>query len=159
MGIDRPSSPEFDKVEPVMTLEDFAQNVVDARQKLAKLKEEQAAIERQIQAQFGKALGRVDTEIHYANKSIKAAEETLRQVARATWRETGNKRPHQGVEIRVYKALSYDQETAKAYAMEHLPQVVKLDKRAFEKVAKVLDLDFVTIHDDPKVFISKSLGQ
>lgn len=41
---------------------------------------------------------------------------------------------------------------------QHLPKALKLDKRVFEKVAGVLDLDFVIISEVPSTRVDRDLS-
>jgi hypothetical protein len=59
----------------------------------------------------------------------------------------------------VLTKIEYDTARALTYAREHLPQALKLDAREFEKVAKVLKLDFVTTHEEPQATIATDLSK
>lgn len=105
-------------------------------------------------------------------EALKAAEETfwrakeqeeihreaVEAAALAAYEETGNKRPCEGVEIKIYTQLIYDAHTALRWAMGRgLETLLKLDKRQFVKAAKTLNPEFVRQEQEPRVFISKDL--
>ena len=53
---------------------------------------------------------------------------------------------------------SYDNDAALAWAKSS-GQCLKLDEAKFKKAAKALELDFVIETTEPKVFVSKKLGE
>ena len=87
------------------------------------------------------------------------AEIAVRQMSRIIFFETGDKVPHPAVKIKMYTALDYTDGDAVEYAREHLPKALKLVKRIFEKAAKVLDLDFVTVRKEARVIIARDLSK
>jgi len=87
------------------------------------------------------------------------AEVAVRQEAMKVFTETGDKTPHPAVKVKMYTALDYDDGDALDYARVYVPRAVKLDKRAFEKAAKVLEPDFVTIWQEPRITIARDLNE
>ena len=61
------------------------------------------------------------------------------------------------VKVKIYKALAYELKHAIHWCMVAYPKALKLDTGAFEKAAKELELDFVSITDDPRVSIANDL--
>ena len=85
-------------------------------------------------------------------------EAKLREFTLAAWKATGNKKPAQGVGIRVAKVLSYDPRTAKEWAMKNgHDNLLDLNRSRFADAAKALALDFVRIDDEPQATIAKEL--
>lgn len=71
---------------------------------------------------------------------------------------TGDKRPHPAIGINMLTRVDYDLEEALTYAREHYPGAVKLDKRAFDKIAKATPHKFVTISKIPSTKITRDLS-
>ena len=90
---------------------------------------------------------------------VVALEAELRKAAAAYWLASADKHPHDAVNVRVLTVLEYGEPQALTYAREHLPQALKLDRREFEKVAKVLELDFVTVREEPQTTIATDLSR
>jgi len=86
-----------------------------------------------------------------------AIQEEVRELALREYQKTGNKRPHSAVQIKVFTVLAYDNDKALDYCRQHLPGALKLDKRAFEKVAKAANLEFISVTKVPKATISRGL--
>jgi len=86
------------------------------------------------------------------------AEERVRHAALARHELTGNKQPHTAVKVVFSTVLDYDPSDALNYARQHLPQALKLNKGAFEKAAKAIELDFVTVAKEPRTRIVSDLS-
>ena len=87
---------------------------------------------------------------------VNETEDELRGLTLKAYAETGNKTPADGVGIREVTKLDYDTKTAFNWAIEH-SMALNLDKRGFEKIAKVSPPDFVTITKEPQATISQNL--
>ena len=68
-----------------------------------------------------------------------------------------NKAPAPGVSVKIFQVLSYEQAEAMKWASEHRV-ALKLDVSTFEKISKVDKPSFVTITEEPRAQIAKSLG-
>ena len=79
-----------------------------------------------------------------SNQAVVDAETLLRELTLQAYAETGDKAPAVGVGIREVTKLEYDTRVAFAWATEH-SMALSLDKRGFEKIAKVSPPDFVKI--------------
>jgi hypothetical protein len=65
-----------------------------------------------------------------------------------------------GVQIKVFSTLEYDENTAVNYCLEHQhANLLKLNKTGFEKVAKELKPEFVTIKEEPRAQIATDLSE
>jgi len=91
-------------------------------------------------------------------KHLADADGALRAFALAEYRDTGNKAPGPGVEIKMMTRLSYDPALALTWAMEK-EVACTLDRRAFEKVAKALELGFVKASEEPTVTVAQDLAK
>lgn len=84
-------------------------------------------------------------------------ENEIRDAAIVLFKKNGEKKLEGGVGIRVMKLLEYDDEKAFSWANEH-SLALALDKRAFEKIAKADDIDFVSITDFISATIPRELN-
>ena len=93
-----------------------------------------------------------------AEKRLADADDALRAFALVKYEATGNKTPGPGVEIKMTTRLNYDPAQALAWAMEK-EVACFLDRRNFEKLAKILELDFVRISEEPTVTVAQDLAK
>lgn len=84
----------------------------------------------------GKAEEKVLAQLAFIRQDIKAVEATIRGTALEHYDETGEKEPWPGVKIKLYTVVRYDPKTALAWAKENSPNLLALNKRAFERAAK-----------------------
>lgn len=135
----------------------------------------QLAQTRQTQALHGELLAQREVRLHatpewkqwelasqglrIAKANVADAEAAVRERAVGIYAKTGDKAPHGAVKIKIYTVLDYGPADALDYAREHLPQALKLVKRTFEQAAKVLELDFVTITQEPRATIARDLSE
>src|SRR3990167_10270437 len=89
-------------------------------------------------------------------KHLADADGALRAFALAEYRDTGNKAPGPGVEIKMVTHLIYDPDQALTWAISK-GVACSLDRRSFEKLAKVLPMDFVKISEKPTVTVAQDL--
>lgn len=83
--------------------------------------------------------------------------EQARVMALLRYEEGGDRHPHPAVTIKLFDVVRYDPEEARRYCVDHLPAALNLDKARFERAAKVLGLDFVTIEKEPRAQIATQL--
>jgi hypothetical protein len=96
--------------------------------------------------------------LEFQENGLRSAEELLRRMTLAYWKETGEKKPAPGVGIRMVNTLEYDELEALNWAVEAgAANCLTLQKAKFKKVAEGLRLDFVTIREEPQATISKEL--
>ena len=109
---------------------------------------------------LGKKLNRLLDLLGLDREALAAQDTGVRQLAVELFKAEGeqDKRPHKGVGINVRTHIHYDPKVALTYAMLHYPGAVKLDKRAFDKIAKATPHDFVTISQDPSATIDRDLS-
>jgi hypothetical protein len=85
-------------------------------------------------------------------------EEKIRAAAVAIFQETGNKKPAPGVGIREVEKLDYDDAGAITWAIDHSHRgLLSLKKADFERAAKSIRPDFVTITKVPQATIARKL--
>ena len=135
--------------------------------KLARLKQEVQDLKDEVEYTRGllatSFLGRLLEEktklLTDAKNRLRETEAFVRDMALAQFAATGERHPHAAVTVVNLTVLTYRPEDALEYCRQHLPNALKLNVRAFEKVAKVADLDFVTIETEPSTRISKDLSE
>ena len=86
-----------------------------------------------------------------------AAEAALREMAVTVHKATGVTR-WPGVEVRQFDVVTYDERSALDWALTRaFAEILELDKTLFERVAKLLHMDFVTITKEPRAEIATDL--
>jgi hypothetical protein len=99
-------------------------------------------------------------EIEDRQTKVRLIENKLRDATVTYYTDTGDKKPTQGVEVKVGTKLEYDPEKALEWAQAHKIALVpeSLDRGAFEKIAKATKIDFVTETEKPAAYISTDLS-
>jgi len=131
--------------------------LAEQRQRVIGAREQKAALLAKLYA--GDEWDRAHDIESVAGPLVAALEAELRKAASAYWLASADKHPHEAVNVRVLTVLEYGEPQALTYAREHLPQALKLDRREFEKVAKVLKLDFVATREEPQPTIATDLSR
>lgn len=88
-----------------------------------------------------------------AEKQVPEADAALRNAVIEAYRETGEKQIMQGFSVRVNRKPVYDPGVALDWAKTH-QFCLALDKKAFEKLATVQDIPFVSYEETPVAVIS-----
>jgi len=107
---------------------------------------------------LGQRLVRARELLGVARADVTDAVDEVQARALGAYEATGNKVPHPAVKVALFTVLDYAPGDALEYARLHLPKALKLDKRTFEKMAKVIEPDFVTISQEPRVRIARDLS-
>lgn len=136
-------------------------DIADARRAEQVCREEIEAVETAIAAtSLGVRLSALrNVYLPGMRSAVQASEDAARDAALALYEQTGDKKVHPDISIRVYQVAVYDTGQALDYARAHLSTALRLDSRTFEKAAKAIELDFVTWHDDPRPAITKDLSK
>lgn len=131
------------------------------RQEVADRKAEIAGAQVELEATYEwQNIAGFKKQLDLAQGALAEAEANVRAVALAEYAANQDKHPHPAVTIKVYEVLAYDAEQAKSYAIAHnLPKLLKLDAKIFEKAANGLDLDFVTVTEEPRATIATDLSE
>lgn len=74
--------------------------------------------------------------LEQAKKGDREIEEELRQAIVAHYQSTGNKKPHPKLGVRVSEVPVYDPVAAISFSLATVPELLMLDKKAFESYAK-----------------------
>jgi len=93
--------------------------------------------------------------------SLAEAEQDLRQAALNSYAVTGEKTVAPGVNVRVLTKLEYEEAKAVEWVRAHLlsTKLLQLNKTAFEKMAKGMPLDYVTVTQVPQATIAADLDK
>ena len=95
---------------------------------------------------------------NWVTTELLAAETLLKAEALDQYRLDKNTKPAPGIEIKNFQVLDYPEKDALAWALK-TGMAIKLDKAAFEKIAKVSPMDFVFIDDEPRCQIATDLDK
>jgi len=143
-----------------MDIQEPVSELALARQIEAQCKADVADIQAELEASgLWKLLQERKAMLKAAQDAASAQYDYVRELGVTAYGETGNKKVHPAVTVKMYTTLAYDPADALEYAREHLHNALKLNKSAFEKVAKVADLDFVTIGQKPGATVAKDLSK
>jgi len=91
-----------------------------------------------------------------AEGRLTESEQILREMTISAYQLTGEKRPGPGVEVKEFLVLSYAEQDAFNWAKQH-GLALKLDEKAFKRIAEVNTPDFVTIKREPRASIASDL--
>lgn len=133
----------------------------DADKSNAAVQKTQAQIALLIEASLlGKKLEELNDMLYHDRELLARQDTNVRTLAIEIFNAEGqkDKRPHPDVGIKMRTYVDYDSKVALDYAMLHYPGAVKLDRRAFEKIAKATEHDFVTIGKSPSASITRDLS-
>ena len=84
----------------------------------------------------------------------------LRETAIKQYELDKNKHPHSAVSIGEYDVLEYDPDSALIWCVEKdIRKALKLDKRQFENIAKIMEPEFVTMEKEPRARIKTDLTE
>jgi hypothetical protein len=127
-------------------MNDLIEALARARNIEQEYKDEIAELEQEIaETKIAKRLAYVKSDLlPTAKADVEDATAAVRRAGVETFEETGE---------------YYDDGYALAYAREHLPQALKLDRRVFEKVAKAAHPYFVNITKEPRATIARDLSE
>jgi len=133
-------------------LQEQVRVVARARQRASELREDKAASMLEWEKQNKKLIDALNDATNYVAES----ENLLREMTLQAYAETGDKAPAEGVGIRERTILTYDGKVAFDWAKAH-KMALKLDTKAFEKIAKADPPDFVKITTEPQATIATEL--
>jgi len=139
-----------------MTIEEDVRKLAELRRKKAEIDEEiKVSREAWMDENAGKILA-----ASVAGDLVDEMEEKIRAAAVSVFQETGNKRPAPGVGIREVEKLDYDDAGAITWAIDHSHRgLLSLKKTDFERAAKSIRPDFVTITKVPQATIARKLEE
>jgi len=102
-------------------------------------------IEKEIDELYGERLSRYRDALRAAKKDEKEAYGEVSSISIDKYLETRQKRPHAAVGVGEYTVLDYSDAQAIDWLIEkQFPGALKLNKRAFEKIAKAARPEFVS---------------
>jgi len=140
-----------------MNIAEAVERLANARQDLAKLDGQiVTAEERVLETPAGHWLNVLKGHRAEAQQKCDATDAEVRSIAVAMYQLDGQRKPHAGVEVKLYQTLEYDKAAATEWCREHLPTAMQLDVKRFERVAVDVGAP-VKVIETPRVFISKEL--
>lgn len=140
--------------------------LLEAVKQLAELKAEAAQLSNELKAEVDNLIAshRARNKDRYDHLdelkvNIEALTEAVKQGAIERYRATGEKKPAPGVGIRIVRKLSYSEADAIKWAMGigKPEKYLTVKKRAFEKAARTIEPDFVTIREEEQVTFATDL--
>lgn len=129
----------------VLKLRDWETILQEKRQQLDEMK-----------ADFEEANRELLSDISEAKDVIEDIKHHVREAATDRFLETGEKKLFGGIGIREKKLIAYDEKKAFEFAKEK-EMFLSFDKKAFEKAAPSLGLDFVELTTEPQVTFPKEI--
>lgn len=144
-----------------MSIEVWVKKVAHARESVRRIKDGLDIAEREL------AASELFQNIVTSRENLKAAREEqasleakVREEALEHFGLHGDKKPHPAVAIKQFALLDYDVEMALDWAVRHkIPQVLRLDRRAFEKLAGVIEIEGITQFIEPRAMIARDLSK
>lgn len=140
--------------------------LLEAVKQLAELKAEAAQLNNELKAEVDNLIAthRVQNKERYdrldeLQVNIEALTNAVKEEAIKRYEATGEKKPAPGIGIRIVRKLSYSEADAIRWAMSigKPEKYLSVKKRAFEKVAKAVEPDFVTIREERQVTFATDL--
>lgn len=118
----------------------------------AEIKDARAAFE----ATLGDRLARLKG----LNEAVAMSEDAAKKLAEAIYETTKEKKPVDGVAIKVMTRLEYDDDAALAWARQTGMAIIpeSLDRKALERIAKATPLPFVTVKEEGTAQLAADLS-
>ena len=151
------------------TLDQLVEQLAQARAAAEKADTDQASLELEVDAlveqHFGARIKNADVACDEAAERVFDLTAQVRQAALAAFEQTGDKKPNAAVQIKEYVLITYEDAAALEFCRKVAPNALKLDRRAFEKIAKLgieaggqFVPDFVTVTKEPRATIASNLS-
>lgn len=95
-----------------------------------------------------------------ARAAVAEAERAVRTATLDAYAQTGDKKPHPAVGVRLNKVICYDGDSARVWAMTASPMLLKLDAAAFDKAVRagLVPVDIAQVDDVPQATIATDLS-
>jgi len=140
-------------------LTELVTELAKERQALQELQADGEGLAQQVAATpLGQLLEQNRELVRVSRELVNRLEADVKAAALAAFQQDLGRHPHPAVTVKIYQVLQYEEGKAIAYAREHLPEVLTLDRTAFEKIAKVVRFDFVERQNEPRATIATDLG-
>lgn len=113
-----------------------------------------------LQVAFAETNKQLIADVAAKKAAVFQAEANAKALIALQFQQTKDRAPIAGAEVKLFKTLRYDVARAFTWAKEKglalIPE--QLDVKAFEKIAAVTELEFVTRDVDPRVQLAGSLN-
>jgi len=106
-----------------------------------------------------KAVQGIKELLSIAKQDVQDADMAFRVEAKRLYDEVQDKNAHPSFVVKTFSTLDYDEGAAIEWCWEHMRTGLKLNKGAFEKVAKVMELAFITFGSEDRVQAYKDLSE
>jgi len=143
-----------------ITINEAVVNLAKQRQQIKTIKQQISAAEAELAASdLGQQLAVMRENLKNATATASAVEQEVRDTATKIYDTLGEKTPHPAVKIKMYTVLDYDPQAALTFSAKHLPKALRLNKTVFERAAKIMGPDFVTISQERRATIARDLSK
>lgn len=139
----------------IRTLANARRVEAEHKAELQQVNDEAAAL---IQERYGDRLKEIGANLAHSQALTQEIGAIIRLAALDSYSESGDKHPHAAVTVKVYRKLGYDAGEAFRYCVDNLTAALQVDKRKFERVAKVAELEFVIFSHEPRATIKRDLS-
>ena len=141
----------------------FKERIIDIAQQRNKITEIQDAIlvSDDILRQYPvyQQLLEMKEQVTQSKKQLKVSETSIREDATAYVKQTGDMSLPKGLKVQQRVHLDYEEAIALDWLYKHMPHLVTINAKEFEKVAKTGTFDFVDITKEPTIAISSDLSE
>lgn len=138
--------------------------------KLAEMKAAQEALEEEME-KAREAVEQTEVWLNYEStrqalgeflQDIENVRNEIKELTLEEYRRTNEKKPEDGVAIRIYRCVNYDPEIALDWCKEYLPMALKLQKPILEKHLKAIQdtapPEWCEYYEEPRATISSDLS-
>lgn len=139
-------------------LVELARAVAESRQdvELAKL-ERSSAEDLVADSAEGKHLQLCTEHLVKEQGTLAQAEDQLKSAVLEVYKETEEKKPIDGVEVKIVKTMTYVPAIVLAWCRKNAPTFLIVNKKPFEKTAVAMGAP-VNVKDEPKCYVAKDLS-
>ena len=140
-------------------LEHTVAELAYARENLGRIKDNIQQLQLEMgQTHLGQEFASAQMQRELGAQRVGELEAMLRTDALAAF-DGEDRHPHAAVTIKEFMVLKYNLEEALEHARFHLPQAVKLNKREFDKIARVTNFSFVEKGKEHRATITRDLSE
>jgi|GEM_PF-2438046 len=137
---------------------ELAKTVAERRQGIVAAKELTLRAESLMQeTTAGRAFQLYSKQLEQVGESLSDAEDQLKSAVLELYEETKEKKPINGVEIKIVKTMTYISAIVLAWCRKNAPTLLIVNKKPFEKTAVEMGAP-VKVKQEPKCYIAKDLS-
>lgn len=139
-------------------LVELAKDVAEKRQDVEEAKQERLTAERVMaETTEGKHLQWCTEDVANEQEALTVAENQLKSAVLEVYKETQEKKPIDGVEVKIVKTMTYIPAIVLAWCWKNAPTFLIVNKKPFEKTAVEMGAP-VKVKQEPKCYVAKDLS-